>query len=286
MLSTRNSLIVSAICLVGALSAPLYAGDAALKPEELVAQHLDAIGAAGTRSTAKTRAVQGAAVYRVVVGGGGHEDGKMGLVSDGQKLRFLVRFPQQNYVGESFLFNGDVTQVGFANSNQSRSPLASFVASQDVIVRDGLFGGALSTAWSLLDLSSRGAKLTYQGLKKVDGRKLHEVRYEPSKHSELEIHLYFDPDTLRHVKTTYLLQVGNNVGATVLESARMQPQRDTLEERFSDFTTADGLTLPTHWNVQFTRELPNGSTTVTEWDMKTDQVQNNIGVDPRNFAAK
>jgi hypothetical protein len=286
-MNTRmSSVLLPIVFLASWLVVPAHGGDAVLKPEELLSQHLDAIGTAGVRAATKTRAVQGSAMYRVVVGGGGHEEGKTGLVSDGRKIRFLVRFPQNDYGGENFLFNGDVTQVGFANSNQSRSPLASFVMSQDVVVRDGLIGGVLSTGWPLLNLTDRGAKLSYQGLKKVDGRMLHQVRYEPHKHSELEISLYFEPDTLRHVKTVYNLVVGNNVGATILESARMQPERSSLEERFSDFTTADGLTLPTHWNLQFTRELSSGSTTISEWDLKEDKIQNNLGLDSRNFAVR
>jgi len=285
MHSLNAPLAVAAILLSLTPLTQLRADDSP-KAEEIAAKHLDSIGDAATRSAAKTRAVQGSATYRIVVGGGGREEGKTGLVTDGHKLRFLVRFPDENYRGENFLFNGDVAQVGFANSNQSRSPLASFVTSQDVIVRDGLLGGALSTAWPLLDPAIRGAHLTNEGLKKVDGQKLYQVRYVPAKHSELDIFLYFDPETFHHVKTVYSLAVGTIMGHSVTDSARAQPQRDTLEEKFSDFKTADGLTLPTHWNLQFTRELPNGSTTVVEWDLKEDQIQNNIGLDPKNFAAK
>lgn len=264
---------------------PLRAQDAAFKPDDLPAKHLDAIGPVAVRSAAKTRVAQGAAVYRIVVGGGGREEGKAGLVSEGHKLRLVLRFPG-NYRGENLLFNGDVAQVAFSNSNESRSPLASFLATQDVILRDGLLGGALSTAWPLQDLTDRGAKLVYEGLKKVDGIPVHQVRYEPRKHSDIQISLYFEAATLRHVKTVYSLSVGNNVGATILESARLKVERSQLEERFSDFATVDGLTLPTHWNLQFTRELPDGSTTITEWDSKGIEIQNNVGLDPRNFAAK
>jgi hypothetical protein len=59
-----------------------------------------------------------------------------------------------------------------------------------------------------------------------------------------------------------------------------------LEERFSDFRTFDGMTLPTHWNLQFTRELPDGSTSIVEWDLREDQVRNNVGLDPKNFEVR
>jgi hypothetical protein len=271
--------------LSSSLSIALQGQDRVLKPDDLVSRHLDALGPAAAREAAKTRVVQAPATYRILVGGGGRDHGTLGLVSEGHKLRLVLRFPG-NYRGENVLFNGDVAQVAFSNSDQSRSPLASFLATQDVILRDGLLGGVLTTAWPLQNSKDRGAKLVYEGLKKVDGRPLHQFRYEPRKHSEVEIVLYFDAETLRHVKTVYSTSVANNVGATILESARLKPERSQLEERFSDFITVDGLTLPAHWNLQFTRELPDGSTTISEWDAKGVEIKNNVGLDPRNFAAK
>ncbi len=76
------------------------------------------------------------------------------------------------------------------------------------------------------------------------------------------------------------------MGASITESAKLQAERTILEERFSDFKTVDGLTLPSHWNLQLTRELPNGSTTISEWALKEDQITNNMGLDPKNFAVK
>jgi hypothetical protein len=62
--------------------------------------------------------------------------------------------------------------------------------------------------------------------------------------------------------------------------------RYRLEERFSDFKTADGLTLPSHYDIHFTQELGNGPSTVSEWDITTNQVSNNVTLDPRNFEVK
>ena len=276
--------LVATSLLVLALTVPVFAGES-LKAEELVAKHLDSIGTAEVRAAAKTRAVQGTAAYRILVGGGGHAEGTLGLVSEGRKLRYLVRF-QQDYRGENLGFNGEKVAVAFANSNQSRSPFAAFVSTYDEIMRDGLLGGTLSTAWALLDVSGRSPKLTYEGVKKLDGHPVHQLRYISHKHSDIEILLYFDAETFRHVRSLYTFTVGNNVGETITESAHLKQERSQLDERFSDFQTADGLTLPAHWNVQFTRELPNGSTTVTEWDLKAEKVMNNITLDPKNFEVK
>jgi len=70
------------------------------------------------------------------------------------------------------------------------------------------------------------------------------------------------------------------MGADVTLSSKLLPERSSLEERFADFKTVDGLTLPTHWNLHFTRELPDGSTTISEWDLTEDDIRNNVGLDP------
>jgi hypothetical protein len=62
-------------------------------------------------------------------------------------------------------------------SNHRRSSFGEFVHSQDQIVREGLLGGSLTTAWALLNLDHNQPKLSYEGLKKVDGRQLHDLRY-------------------------------------------------------------------------------------------------------------
>jgi hypothetical protein len=160
------------------------------------------------------------------------------------------------------------------------------VRTQEAILREGLLGGTLSTAWPLLDLDERKPKLTYEGLKKVDGQHLHDIRYRPKKSSDLEIHLYFDPETFRHVETIYRMNVSANMGPTITESARQKDTLYVITEKFSDFKTADGLTLPTRYDLQFSRELQDGTTSLWDWDMSFTQISNNVGLDPRNFEVR
>jgi hypothetical protein len=158
---------------------------------------------------------------------------------------------------------------------------------QDAVVREGLLGGVLSTAWPLLNLNDRKAKLSFDGVKKMDGQELYELRYRPRKSTDLEINLYFDPQTCRHVETTYSYSVSQSLtegGETSV--ARQQQNRYRLTEKFSDFKTVDGVTLPTHDDIQFSQELQGGHTSLTEWDLKGLDVSSNIAVDPRNFEVK
>src|SRR5258708_21716858 len=73
----------------------------------------------------------------------------------------------------------------------------------DLIFKQGLMGGTLSSAWPLLDLTARGPLLEYVGTKKVDNRLLHELKYLPRGGSDLKIALFFEQDTFRHVRTAY-----------------------------------------------------------------------------------
>ena len=48
----------------------------------------------------------------------------------------------------------------------------------------------------------------------------------------------------------------------------------SIEELFGDFKTANGLTLPSSYSLEFTQELQNGTTNVYRWDAsgKLDEV--------------
>lgn len=297
--------------------AKLPAANTVSNPDELLAQHLDSIANAQNRAALKSRVVQGPVEFRILVGGAGVLDGKAVLVSEGKKFQFMMKLPNNEYKGEQFIFNGDKDSVAFSTSQQSRSALGSFMFVQDAAIREGLWGGELSTAWPLLNLGERKAKLSFDGLKKVDGQELYEVHYRPHKNSDLDIQLYFDPQTYHHVRTVYSYTtstsfanlapsagVGNapslsggadgaalggsqGAGGTAeTAAARQVPNRYRLEEKFSDFKTVDGVTLPTHYDIQFSQELQNGRTTLSDWDMKGLEVSNNLSVDAKAFEVK
>src|SRR5436305_1540727 len=161
----RNSRVPAVILLLfafaGESGTSVYAADASLKTEDLLSKHLDAIGSVEARASAKTRVVQGGAVYRILVGGGGRAEGKTGLVSEEQKLRFMVKLPGTDYIGETFVYDGKDVHV----ANKSRSPLASFIATYDAILKEKLLGSVLSAGWALANAEKIQPRLSYEGLK-------------------------------------------------------------------------------------------------------------------------
>jgi hypothetical protein len=300
--------IVSRIAMAALFFAPasplLRAAD--MKPEDVVARHLDAIGTVAARAAAKSRIVQGTAQFKMRVGGSGNLQGTSALVSEGRKSVLMIKLANNDYYGEQFVTDGNKVSVSATTSNHRWSDFGEFVRSHDQIVLEGLLGGELTTAWALLNLAENKAKLNYDGEKKVDGRPAYQLTYHSKKRDDLTIRLYFDAETYRHVLTTYsitlasglggfapsisdqagLTSPSNAPGADVTQSAKQKEIRYTIEEEFSDFKTAEGLTLPAKYVIHFTSELQNGTTNMYQWDVAADEVSNNKPLDPRNFQVK
>jgi len=254
-----------------------------VKPEDLLAHHLDSIGTREVRNGVKSRVVEGAATYKLLVGGSGAIEGKSVFASEGQKAHILLKVAAQQYHGEQFIWNGSKSSIAGTYNDKTRSEFGDFLLGEDAPLREGLLGGVLNTTWPLLDLDGRNAKVSSEGVKSVDGYQLIALRYKPKKSSDLSIMLYFDPETFHHVMTVYSASRAAGLGRVEAQSARQNETRYRIEERFSDFKTADGLSLPTHYDLRFTFEAQSGFTKTVEWDVTTRQVVNNPGLDPRNF---
>ncbi len=222
----------------------LTAEDDVSNPEQLVAHHLESLGPAKARAEAKTRVAEGMVEFRISTGGAGVLNGKSVFVSEGRKLHLMMKFANNQYRGERFIWNEDKVQIAAATARQDRSSFGEFLRGQDAVIREGLLGGVLSTAWPLLNLEDRKPRLSYEGLKTIDGQQLYDLRYRPQRSTDLDIHLYFDPQTFRHVRTVYKLTVEPSIGVRETDSARQQETRYRIDERFSDFQTVDGLVLP------------------------------------------
>src|SRR4030095_4281629 len=78
-----------------------------------------------------------------------------------------------------------------------RSPLGNFLYSQDEIVKEGLFGGVLSTGWLFNYPDEKKGTLSVQGTKKLDGREVQILTYTTKSGSGLGIHMFFEAATAR-----------------------------------------------------------------------------------------
>lgn len=235
---------------LAALAATAGGGEK-VKPEEVIAHHLDAVGA--TEARAKARSVEGSCAMTAPASGGvaGALLGRFRFDSEAARFALRMKFPSQGYPEETFALEAGKPAVGFVLPGR-RSALGHFVSTNDVILREGLLGGVLNAAWPLFALADRGAKAGYDGLKKLEGRERHRLRYRAKKgQGDLDVFLYFDPDTFRHVASVYKASQAQQLGTT-MESSSSQPDVYLqIEETFSDFKPARGLTLPTTWTIRY-----------------------------------
>ncbi len=257
------------------------AQDQKLKLEEVVAKHLESIGSAEARAKASTRVAVGEVKFIARLGGTANVDGQAMMVSSGAKLRFGIKLPLNDYPGEDMAFDGARAATGFLPQGR-RSNLSAFLNSQNLPLREGLIGGTLSTAWPLLRIDQTQPKLDYRGLKKVDGRQLHEVSYRPRRGStDLKVSLFFDPETFRHVRTRYGYEVGATIGSRENPNQNIESYY-TLTEDFDDFRAVDGLTLPHKYRMQFSREGRNGSA-LHDWTVTVKKIESNTKIDDPVF---
>jgi hypothetical protein len=296
------------VVMLTILSASLAKAKDELQVGDLIGQHLNSIGTDQARGAVKSRAAQGTVQFKVLNGAGG-EDGKQVFVSEGDRLVSLLKLPNPSYHGERFVSDGKKTVIAELRPGVY-SNLGQFVLVHNEILTEGLWGGTLSTGWALAHLDERHARLKYQGLKKMGGRELHRVDYAP-KHSDLEIQLYFEPGTFRHVMTVYSLTISPQIGRSDQETARQQETHYRLEERFADFKNIDNLTLPGRWTIQFTSDVPERQTSfrsrervmtegqsqgsaslgaaiasVSQFEVTVTNISHNVQLDPKNFEVK
>jgi hypothetical protein len=270
--------------LVMFLSLQVAVAENKMKSDELLAKHLGALGTPEARAAIRSRAVRADAQASFRMGGAGLISGRGNILSEGRMLRIGMIFDSPNYSGEQLAYDGKDVSVGYIRPGE-RSPLSDLIYTQNYIIKDGLFGGALSTAWPLLDLPASQARLDYNGIKKLEGKQRHEIQFKPKKGGAFQILLYFDLDTFQHVRTTYRLTRPYLMGSRPGENAGGRDTIHLIIEEFEDFKTVDGLTLPQTYKISYTIEGTN-VTSFTRWVMTVTQLAHNQQLDAKYFTLK
>lgn len=286
----------SKICLLtlfiafGLFSGALNGQDK-LTPEEVIAKHLESIGTAEARSAVKSVLIVGTskAVFRGR--GGGSTAGVAVLASEGEKNLIGMKFDNVEYPFEKMGYDGKDFSVGYITPGNP-STLGQFLRINENSFKHGILGGTLSTSWELLDFDQNKAKIKYSGTEKVNGKKLHKLKYEPKKGSDMTITMFFDSETFHHVRTEYKRTFAANIGggfgganssaSRVDNSAGQSETRYTLIEEFDDFRTENKLMMPHSYKIYI--EILSGNGTATrEWTMSLQKFNFNQAIDPKEF---
>jgi hypothetical protein len=189
---------------VSLTNSPISPGSAAekLNAEEVVAKHLASIGSAEARASVRSRFIIGMAQVNFRGRGTGSATGRAVLASEGVKNLVGMVFATPDYPSEKVGFDGQNLTVGYIKSGV-RSSLGSFLLIHEAVFKHGLIGGALSSAWPLLNSATRDATLEYAGAGKIGGKQTHKLKYSPRKGSDLRVTLFFDANTFQHIRTEY-----------------------------------------------------------------------------------
>jgi hypothetical protein len=253
-----------------------------LTAEEVIARHLEAIGAAKARAAITTRIISGTAQVIFRTSPAGQAVGKAVLASENTKRLFGMSFPSPVYPREQLTFNGVGFMAAFATPG-NRSVLGNFLMTNDAIFRQGLMCGVLSAGWPLLETASRDASIDYIGIKKIDGTLLHELRYTPRGNSDLKITLYFEAESFRHVRTEYDRVVPAPMGRVEYSNVQEREGRYKMVEEFSLFKPESDLNLPHIYTIKLSVDTVNG-TFLAEWTIKLTNFEFNQKIDQSAFS--
>lgn len=260
---------------------PSIAAQEKMKPEDIAAKHLEAIGAAESRAPDRSRIVSGSSMMTLRTGGSGQAGGPALIASKDDMIVINASFESPEYPYEKMSFDGKNLLVRQYKPG-ARSPLGEFFLSYDEIFKEGLIGGSLSASWALLHLDERKAKLKYDGTDKIDGRPVYKLKYVPRKNSDLRIKLYFDAENFRHLRTVYERSIAAQMGAAPGQSISQRETRYTVTESFSDFANVSGLTLPKKYTIEYSVFTRNNPIEI-EWAFDLSKFQFNQPIDVEEF---
>ena len=267
------------VALYIGLSSSLFAEEK-IKPEQLLEEHLKALGSPEILQQIKTRLIIGVATMKYITGGSGQLAGKANWASEKRKMGFVIQFGARDYPGEHFAYDSKDVMVNYIQTNGQRSEIGNFLLNYDGIMKNGLLGGVLTVDWPLLNIQESKLEMKIKK-KKVDDRELYEVEYLPNKSMEdVKVKMYFDPKTHYHVMTEYRLyrysfiaypsRLGENI------------ENHILIEKFEDFKSVDGVNLPHKYSLNY--QLRGAMQVLYTFD--AEKIVHNRPIDPQFYVAQ
>jgi len=274
-------LLVSAAMIVSLYADVPSSASEKMTPEELVARHLTSIGSAKARASVNTRIIAGTSLVVFRTPPPGQAAGRAVLASQGSKNLIGMSFPNPVYPREQLGFNGNSFIAAYVTPG-TRSALGNFLMTHQMIFKEGLMGGTLSTAWPLLNLGERRPQLEYAGQKKSDQRMLHELKYRARGGSDLQISLFFDAETYQHVTTKYERVIPAPTGSVSYSNIEEREIHYMMVEEFSEFRNEGGLILPHTYKIKLSVDS-QGGTFLADWEIKLTKFTFDEPIDPASF---
>lgn len=230
--------------------------------DEIIAKHLVSLGTPDAISAIKSRVFVGDSRLTSKVGYVGQLEGAAQFASAGENILLAVAFNSSAYPYEKAAFNGKDVSVGRPNGNLT--PFGEFIKSNKSILKEGLFGGVLSTAWPFLDKNSK-LKFEKAGTAEIGGKRLYKLKVSGGGITGVAVVLFFDSETFRHIATEYSLVIpvgitkklnpkpetddfGTN---TTTGKANMKQTYITVTERFANFAKSGDVVIPLTYVIDY-----------------------------------
>jgi hypothetical protein len=257
------------------------------KPEEIIAKHLDSIGTKEKRAAVKNQMALGTGQFNVLRSSiftkGKRVLGGAVFLSEASKIFIGAKYDVPEYPFDEIVY--DAKSVGVPFSSSGRRPiLGDIILAHRYLVSEGLLGGSITTAWSLIDLESRQAKIKSGGKKKVNGRQAYVINYIVKGGSSFTIKLFFDAENFQHIRSEYQQVFAAPMGPTMRESAQQNQTIQRLTEEFSNFKEANGLTLPYSYRINYLDE--GNKNNEFEWTFEFKEYLHNQKIDAASFEMK
>lgn len=254
-----------------------------LNTEDVVAKNLESIGTPEARAAVKNMIAVGNGTSKYLSTADLSADGRIVFASDGPKffLGINLNGTSNRFADELFTFDGESSNAALPRQGQ-RSNLGSFVQSNRMMIDQGLMGGELSTGWLLANLANNKGKLSFAGTKKIDGKELYALDYSKKGGGDVEVTLYFDKDTFRHVRTEYRRMSSAGIGVRPETSSQYIETRFKVIEEFGDHRAEAGLILPHSYRIVYSSSGQSGTVEI-EWKFALNEFAVNQKFDPATF---
>lgn len=277
-----RSMLAAFVLTVTAVS---FASAQKLKAEDVVARNLESIGTPEARAAAKSLIAVGNGTAKFLSNADLQSPGRIVIASEGTKFFFGINLESttNRFADELYTFDGNTSSVGLPRQG-NRSALGLFVQSNKMTIEQGLLGGTLSTAWVIANISENKGKLSFDGLKKVDGKEAYVLGYSKKGGGDVDVSLYFDKETFRHIRTEYKRMSSAGIGLRPEDSTKYDETRFKLVEEFGDFRAESGLTLPHSYRIVYSTSGQRGTTEI-EWKFTLNEFSANQKLEPTTFKA-
>ena len=254
-----------------------------MKAEDVIAKHLESIGTAEKRRSIKSQIAVGDVTVKYITQKNQTTVGRIVLASSGEKNFFGMSLNAVDYPSEKFSFDGKKAKAAIVRVG-TRSILGNFVSSNQKLLEESLLAGALSTSWSMLNIEARKPKLSYEGTKKINGNEVYAIGYSVKGGGDVDVTLFFDKATFRHVRTEYKRTSSAGIGLNPNQSSGFSETRIKVTEDYSDFKEFEGITLPQSYVLLYSVTGQNGTTEI-EWKSNLTEFAFNQDIEESTFDA-